>query len=817
MTKRLSFARWSTLAAVLTLGTASWASAGHPHGGGGHSPAPTPAVVRVAAAQTQPVLFDNAANLADILAKIDTAADAGARLIVFPELALTGYKFKHIAEARPFAETIPGPATYAVTSRAIARNIYVAWGMLEKDGTELYNASVVVGPNGYLGKYRKSHGGYKSESKTFSRGDTGFPVFRTAIGRLGLGICYDANFPEAARVAALKGTDILVQPQTDGPTVWQELVLARTTENGFYAVAANRFGLERFNTFGGNSLIAGPDWTTIVRGNDTSNTIYYADLDMSKVDRSWISSGQPRLYRAISKPFTPQIFSIEYNPENQTFGTSETVVARIVTANVRENRRWKAELLSGGTSVVRTTGRTGPQGATIDMTLPADLPVGDYTLRVSVGVRDPLTIEAPFVVQAVGRPRAHGTRPTELPATVSGTLQVGFDRNVAPATGVPVLVTGGAVPLTFLGSVNTSVVDNRFGANYAGLATGTTYTATIAANKVFSLADGAGNDPITFQFTTVPAAPFSARVSVVQMDPVQGAIGDNLSSMLASVDAAATGGAKAVAFPELSLTGRGFASRAAARPFAETIPGASVDAMIARAQLRNIYVAFGMLEREADRCDDDDDDGEGHRRHRHGHRGHGWGHEHVYNTYVLVGPEGLVGKYRKAHLSAADALFADVGNGPLAAYDTTTMGKVGLSLSDSIHFPEVARSAAVQGATTILMGANLVGTTWTEVIRTRSAESRFHIAIANRIGSDGVITYDGRSLITTLSRTVLAQAAPNVAAMASANVNIESALEKRALGLLDQNTGKVRTVHYTFDRRPDLYELISSRFGWLGH
>jgi predicted amidohydrolase len=468
-------------------------------------------VVKVAAAQTRPILFDNAANLADILAKIDTAAAAGAKLVVFPELALNGYKFKSIQEARPFAEPVPGPAVAAVAERARAGNLYVAFGMLEVDGVEIYNSSVLVAPEGYIGKYRKAHGGYRSESKLFSRGDTGFPVFETAIGRIGLGICYDANFPEAARVAALQGAHILVQPQNDGSFFWPELVLARSTENRLFAVVANRIGTERFNTFGGNSLVAGPNWTTLVRANDTADTIVYADVDLSLVDPSWQAAFRPKLYKPIAEPLPPQLMSIEMNPESQVFGTPETIVARVVTASVREQRRWAAELVSSsGAAVITEEGRTGDQGITVDMPLPADLPLGTYSFRVTVGHDSGLSIEAPFVVQDLPRPRAVGTRPTDLPATPSGTIHVGLDRDIAPATGVQVVLTGGATPLTFTGSVNTTIVDNRFAANYSGLAAGTTYTATIAAGELVSVASGAGNEPLAFQFTTLPAVPFQA-------------------------------------------------------------------------------------------------------------------------------------------------------------------------------------------------------------------------------------------------------------------------------------------------------------------
>jgi predicted amidohydrolase len=332
--------------------------------------------VTVAAAQTNPTLFDNAANLADILSKTESAAAAGAELIVFPEMALTGYKFKTIAEALPYAEPVPGPAVGAVAAVAGTYDIYVVFGLLERDGMDLFDTVALVGPEGYLGKYRKAHMGYRSESKLFSRGETGFPVFRTAIGRIAMGICYDQTLPEGTRVAAVKGADILALSYADGGARWGDYMLSRAAENHVYAIGANRIGEERFGSFVGGSLIAGPNWDTLAQADEVSDTVIYADIDLGALDKGWLADRRPELYGPLAESLEPQILGIDFNPESQVLGTGEVVILRVATASVRRNTRVVAELLSGDAPVVRAWGRVGSQGATLSMATPDDLPVG---------------------------------------------------------------------------------------------------------------------------------------------------------------------------------------------------------------------------------------------------------------------------------------------------------------------------------------------------------------------------------------------------------------------------------------------------------
>ena len=778
----------------LGLGVSAWATGGA--GGGPTNPPGFQGVVTVAAAQTNPRLFDKASNLAEIIAKTEEAAAAGAQLIVFPEMALTGYKFKTIAEALPYAETIPGPAVTAVAEVAGAHSIYVAFGMLERRGMELFDSVVLVGPEGYVGKYRKAHAGYLSESTFFSRGETGFPVFSTDIGRIALGICYDQTLPEGARVAALNGADILALSYADGGARWYDYVRSRAAENNVYAVGANRIGEERFGSFTGSSLIAGPGWSTLAQADAVTDTIIYAELDLGLLDKTWLAKRRPELYGLLAEPLSPQVMGLDFNPESQVFGSGQTVIVRAVTASIRRHTPVVAELLAGSEPVVRAHGWIGSQGATISMAMPSNLPVGTYSLRVTVAHDPTLSMEQPYVVKDVLRPRILGAVPQDAGAATKSTIYLGFDVDVIAASGIPVLVSDGTTTRTFPGKVNTTAeIDNRLQAPYTGLAADTAYTLTLPANSVFSAVSGAGNEAASFSFRTAPAA-VTVKTAVVQMSPTIKAVAENLAEMLTSLDTAGAAGAKLVVLPELALSGNGFVSKEEALPYAEDISGPSVSAMAERAQVLGIYAAFGMLEKESVPCG-----GHGH------HRGRDRCHR-LFDTQVLVGPEGLVGKYRKAHLSAADERFLDAGNLPIAAFETA-IGKVGLMVGDDVFYPEVARVLFLQEAAMVAMGANLTDSLWVEQARTRGGESKVYVIAANTVATGEGTSGGGLSLITGSTRTVMTQAGAEGVAIIYGSLNIETMLNKVGRGSVDQNTGKVRSTHYQLDRRPDLYESLT--------
>ena len=152
-------------------------------------------------------------NINNSLRLIQEAAEKGAKLIVLPELCNTGYAFNSRDEVYPLAEKAPeGETIRAWIKTAKDLNVYICGGFVELDEDEIriFNSSVLVGPEGHIGTYRKLHL-WNTEKYFFEPGDTGLPVFNTPIGRIGMLICYDLWFPEAFRILKL-GADVICCP-----------------------------------------------------------------------------------------------------------------------------------------------------------------------------------------------------------------------------------------------------------------------------------------------------------------------------------------------------------------------------------------------------------------------------------------------------------------------------------------------------------------------------------------------------------------------------------------------------------------------------
>jgi len=162
--------------------------------------------IRVSCIQFAPEIGAVDANMAEASRLVRAAAAEGSGLIVLPELASTGYVFASQEEANSLAEPVPdGPTTRAWAALARELGIHIVAGIAERGGDVLYNAAVIVGPEGYIGTYRKAHL-WDQENVYFAKGDLGFPVFDTAVGRVGVAICYDGWFPETFRQLALGGS-----------------------------------------------------------------------------------------------------------------------------------------------------------------------------------------------------------------------------------------------------------------------------------------------------------------------------------------------------------------------------------------------------------------------------------------------------------------------------------------------------------------------------------------------------------------------------------------------------------------------------------
>jgi 5-aminopentanamidase len=241
-----------------------------------------PKPMRVAAVQMEPRIGEVDTNLKAILARFREAASAGARLVVFPECALTGYGFDSKEEAMRYAEPIPGLSTREVRSACEEMGAFVIYGLLERDGDRLFNVTVLVGPGGVVGHYRKVHLPFLGVDRFVDPGDRPFEVLEVDGLRVGMHICYDGTFPETGRVLTLLGADVLVLP-TNWPiqslTTAEHLPATRAIENVVYVMAVDRVGEERGCRFAGTSSIAGPGGEILAKAGPDAEEILYADVD----------------------------------------------------------------------------------------------------------------------------------------------------------------------------------------------------------------------------------------------------------------------------------------------------------------------------------------------------------------------------------------------------------------------------------------------------------------------------------------------------------------------------------------------------------
>lgn len=241
--------------------------------------------IRVAGVQMDVKLGEVEVNRAAMIGRIREAAHAGARLVVFPECALTGYGFDSKNEAGRVAEPIPGPSTGLIQAECARLGVASVFGLLERDGDRVFNAYTLVGPAGPIGSYRKIHLPWLGVDRFVDPGDRAFAVHEFDGVRLGMHICYDGSFPESGRTLSLLGADLLVLP-TNWPihseATAAHVVACRALENVVYAMAVNRVGQEKGFRFIGRSSIAAPDGQILAAAGDDSPEILYADIDPAR-------------------------------------------------------------------------------------------------------------------------------------------------------------------------------------------------------------------------------------------------------------------------------------------------------------------------------------------------------------------------------------------------------------------------------------------------------------------------------------------------------------------------------------------------------
>lgn len=252
--------------------------------------------VRIAVAQYEPHVGDVEGNRAGAVAWARRADAEEVDLLVLPELASSGYVFATEDEAAASAETAAASAIVdELTAVSAARGMHIVVGLNERDGSARHNSAILIGPSGRLATYRKLHL-FNDEQSWFVPGGE-LPVVDLPFGRLGMIICYDIWFPEAARTLALAGADIIAVPtnwvssfkrqvfDAQGYCQGDIVAMATAAQSGVVMACADRIGVERDVRFLGCSVIVGADgWPVAGPAGVEEEALLVADVDLDSVE-----------------------------------------------------------------------------------------------------------------------------------------------------------------------------------------------------------------------------------------------------------------------------------------------------------------------------------------------------------------------------------------------------------------------------------------------------------------------------------------------------------------------------------------------------
>ena len=271
----------------------------------------------IACVQTDVSFADIPANFDRVIDRIGEAGARGADLVVMPECMLSGYAYDSREAGLKQSLPIDDPIFGKISEATAQHNLHVTLGFLERDGDHLFNASILIGPSGMVGQYRKIHLPHLGIDRFVDRGDIPYRTLDAGDAKIGLAICYDSSFPEPMRVLALAGADIIALGTNwpNGASHTAHVVPpARSMENHLFFVAANRVGLENGFGFCGCSSICGPDGAVLAKSNDDSETILYAEVDLAQARNKRIERTKdshvidrfkdrcPQFYGDITKP-----------------------------------------------------------------------------------------------------------------------------------------------------------------------------------------------------------------------------------------------------------------------------------------------------------------------------------------------------------------------------------------------------------------------------------------------------------------------------------------------------------------------------------
>jgi len=234
-------------------------------------------MINIGIIQFAPVLGDQDLTINKLDDMLNEVKDAD--LIVLPELANSGYNFVSRQQAFDLSEKLEQSRFVDfLYARSREMNSYIVSGINEREDSKIYSSSILIGPEGVVGTYRKIHL-FWNEKDWFSKGNLGLPVFDTGLGKIGMLVCFDWIFPEAWRVLALKGAAIICHPSNIVLPFAQKVVPSYGIINRVFVVTVNRTGTEGDLTFTGQSVIANPSGEVLYLGPEDQEEAFSIDID----------------------------------------------------------------------------------------------------------------------------------------------------------------------------------------------------------------------------------------------------------------------------------------------------------------------------------------------------------------------------------------------------------------------------------------------------------------------------------------------------------------------------------------------------------
>lgn len=244
--------------------------------------------MRLAIVQTSPIFGQPESNTQ---AAKDLMKSTPADLYILPELFTSGYNFIDRSEVETAAEQIDGPTFHSLLNFAQESSCYVAYGFAEQ-ADHIYNSAALLGPDGLVGLYRKVHL-FDRENLFFEPGNLGFPVFELPFGKIGLMICFDWIYPEAARTLALHGAQLIAHPSNLVLSYCPDAMITRCLENRVFAATADRVGTENRGLinlqFIGSSEIVSPQGRVLARLGSDEAGIALVNVDLREADSKKIN------------------------------------------------------------------------------------------------------------------------------------------------------------------------------------------------------------------------------------------------------------------------------------------------------------------------------------------------------------------------------------------------------------------------------------------------------------------------------------------------------------------------------------------------